>query len=419
MSYRHVRNFIEHLRALGYPRNVSIESFRTPNFALVADLLVWLAQRFDPDSDLPLNISTEDKRVKLIQSAAEFMALKAGIKVNTKKLYQADGYAVKELLKISTMLYDALKIDIDDPDEDQMDGDTLNMRDFDISDKVNDLKLSRQLVSEITSSGANLFDLLGQEENLKSVRQRSLARQYEVNEVEAELKKAIEGIKKEIDQTKQLTDNISATEASLDAKIERRTAEIERYEKRLQTLKKVRPAYLEEFTVLEKELEQLFVQYSIRLRCLTYLEKLYADSQRLELEKQVQQAAVQQIQTIPLENFDQNDVFLDKEVEPERVGAINRQERPRASTGGRNKQKSSKPYGGLQPPLFGGSQSSLDLSSDSGSDELFLDKDEPELINSDEESLALDISMDKIDQRTPTRVKTANKMQDHDSDDDF
>lgn len=34
---------------------------------------------------------------------------KAHIKLNTKKLYQADGYAVKELLKITSVLYNAMK----------------------------------------------------------------------------------------------------------------------------------------------------------------------------------------------------------------------------------------------------------------------------------------------------------------------
>lgn len=36
-------------------------------------------------------------------------ATKAHIKLNTKKLYQADGYAVKELLKVTTVLYNAMK----------------------------------------------------------------------------------------------------------------------------------------------------------------------------------------------------------------------------------------------------------------------------------------------------------------------
>lgn len=58
--------------------------------------------------------------------------------------------------------------------------------------------------------------------------------------MEGGIRKAIETVKKEIEETNQLIDNVSVTEANLDAKIERRKAEIDRYEKRLQTLKKVR-----------------------------------------------------------------------------------------------------------------------------------------------------------------------------------
>ena len=36
-------------------------------------------------------------------------ATKAHVKLNTKKLYGADGYAVKELLKIASLLYSAMK----------------------------------------------------------------------------------------------------------------------------------------------------------------------------------------------------------------------------------------------------------------------------------------------------------------------
>jgi clusterin-associated protein 1 len=39
-------------------------------------------------------------RVILVRSVVQFMANKAHIKLNPKKLYQADGYAVKELIKV-------------------------------------------------------------------------------------------------------------------------------------------------------------------------------------------------------------------------------------------------------------------------------------------------------------------------------
>lgn len=63
------------LRTLGYPHLVSVGSFQTTNFPLVANLLVWLSKRFDPDADIPLHYDTVEERVHLIKSAAEFMVL--------------------------------------------------------------------------------------------------------------------------------------------------------------------------------------------------------------------------------------------------------------------------------------------------------------------------------------------------------
>ncbi|KAJ8984678.1 hypothetical protein NQ317_015769 [Molorchus minor] len=405
MSYRDVRNFIEMLRALGYTSLVSMESFRSPNFPLVADLLVWLSKRLDPDTDIPLEIATEEERVKLIRNGAQFMALKANVKLNTKRLYQADGYAVKELLKITSLLYKALNINLEETEDSHFEESAFNSKDYDISDKVGELKLSRQLASEITSTGATLFDLLGKEIELRADRQRSIGRQFELSEVEAGIKKAIESISQEITETKQLIDNVSATEASLDTKIDRRKVEIDRYEKRLQTLKKVRPAFLEEFTALEEELQQLFVQYSLRLRCLNQLEKQFADSERIQLEKQLQLASPR-IETVSVEKVDENDLLMEKDEPVEKSRAATRQERPRASTGG---------ILNIQIYIIG-SQSSLDLSTDSESDDLFLDKDEPELMHSDEESLALELS---VDREAPSGRKTSNKVVEVNSDDDF
>lgn len=123
-------------RALGYPSLVSMESFRTPNFPLVADLSTWLCKRFDPDIEISSGIESEEERVRLIRTVAQFMALKANIRLNTKRLYQADGYAVKELLKITSLLYEALNLNLDEKENEQFDEENFSSRDFDISDKV-------------------------------------------------------------------------------------------------------------------------------------------------------------------------------------------------------------------------------------------------------------------------------------------
>ena len=62
------------LRALGYPRLVSVENFRTPNFFLVAEILAWVVKRFDPHmDDLPNDVDTEQDRVIFIRMVAQFM----------------------------------------------------------------------------------------------------------------------------------------------------------------------------------------------------------------------------------------------------------------------------------------------------------------------------------------------------------
>ena len=73
-------------------------------------MLVWLVKRFEPTADPPTDVDTEQDRVILVRTIVQFMATKAHIKLNPKKLYQSDGYAVKELIKVASILYSAMKI---------------------------------------------------------------------------------------------------------------------------------------------------------------------------------------------------------------------------------------------------------------------------------------------------------------------
>lgn len=96
---------------------------------------MFLPRRFEPTEDIPTDISTETDRVLFIKAVAEFMVIlsshfvalyqllfrrgyifllcfqanKAHVELNTKNVYKADGYAVKEMLKITSLLYSAMK----------------------------------------------------------------------------------------------------------------------------------------------------------------------------------------------------------------------------------------------------------------------------------------------------------------------
>ncbi|XP_047360094.1 clusterin-associated protein 1 [Vespa velutina] len=281
MSFRELRNFTETMKVLGYPRLISIANFRTPNFPLVAEILVWLVKRFDSDSDITFEHNTEEERILLIRSVAEFMALNTNVKLNTKKLYQADGYAVQELLKITNLLQEAQN----HGNESINQSDNRKIIEFNISDEINELKSTRQLASLLTVNGATLFDLLGREVELRDIRNNKAGRQFDTAEIETALKDVIENMRKEIEDTKKQIDNVKDTEQSLDTRIERRRSELERNQKRLQTLRKVRPAFMEEYEKLEAELRILYDDYLQKFRYLSYLEHLHEDAAKAEQER--------------------------------------------------------------------------------------------------------------------------------------
>ena len=59
----------------------------------------------------------------------------AHIKLNTKKMYQADGYAVKELLKVTSVLYNAMKTNVMNQ-IDSSEDDVSSAVSFDVSSRV-------------------------------------------------------------------------------------------------------------------------------------------------------------------------------------------------------------------------------------------------------------------------------------------
>nr|XP_021147545.1 clusterin-associated protein 1 isoform X5 [Columba livia] len=270
------------MRALGYPRLISMENFHTPNFRLVSEVLLWLVKRYEPQTDIPPDVDTEQDRVFFIKAVAQFMATKAHIKLNTKRLYQADGYAVKELLKVTSVLYGAMNTKgVERADVNEEDSSKFK---FDLGSKISDLKAARQLASEITSKGASLYDLLGKEVELREARTESIARPLEINEAEKMMKIAIDCVLEEVQKTKDMLNNVALDEASLEVKIEKRKLELERSQKRLQTLQSVRPAFMDEYEKIEEQLQKQYSSYLEKFRNLTYMEQLLDDHRRTEQE---------------------------------------------------------------------------------------------------------------------------------------
>ncbi|KAI8924489.1 Clusterin-associated protein-1-domain-containing protein [Entophlyctis helioformis] len=279
MSFREMKTFTEKMRGLGYPKPISMESFRTPNFELTADILLWLVKNYDPSIDVSSDISSEQDRVIFIKTIASFMAPKAHLKLNTRRLYQADGYAVKDLLKIANLLYEANRIQ---PEHDE---DMVSIPPLDISNKVGQLKTCRTLASEITEKGAELYDLLGREIELRDHRLAVISRPFELEAMERAVTEAINKLRDQMTGTRSGIENLHADETNLLAKIEKKKVELDRAEKRLKSLQGVRPAYMDEYEKIEVELSKLYETYMDKFRNLTYLEQQLDEYNREEQDK--------------------------------------------------------------------------------------------------------------------------------------
>jgi clusterin-associated protein 1 len=98
----------------------------------------------------------------------------------------------------------------------------------------------RQLASDITSKGAAIYDFLGKEAALRAQRNQVLQKNYELTQVESALQKKMQSMEQQIQQTQEAIGNIAGNEAQLDQKIEKKTAELQRLRKRLDTMKNIR-----------------------------------------------------------------------------------------------------------------------------------------------------------------------------------
>ncbi|KAG6604577.1 Clusterin-associated protein 1 [Phytophthora cinnamomi] len=282
MSFRELRNLTEMMRALGYPRPISMENFRTPNFELVSDLLYWMVKKYDPSSSIAEEIDTEDDRVEFLTQVATEVLAKARIRLNPKRLYAADGFAVKELIKLARVLYEASRIDLATEQEPDDDDDDVSVKSL-LGSRVKDPKATRQLASDITQSGAKLYDLLETELDVRDARQQAirfldaLSTNHENSSEQKFLERSIQDILVNLQDNVELTERqvveLDAEEKALAAKIKKAQADLERSEKRLKSLQHVRPAFMDEYEKLEKELERQYAIYCERFRNLDYLQR--------------------------------------------------------------------------------------------------------------------------------------------------
>jgi len=98
---------------------------------------------------------------------------------------------------------------------------------------------------------------------LRADRADAIARPLDVDQIEVGVQKGIDMITEEVQRVSSQMDNLGADEANLGSKIEKKTMDLERNNKRLRALESVRPAFMDEYEKLEADLQ---VQYEVSVR---------------------------------------------------------------------------------------------------------------------------------------------------------
>ena len=284
MSYRELRNFCEIMRSLNYPRTVSMENFRVANFKLTAEIIFWLVKRFNPRFKLSDNIEDERARVEFITTACKFFYQNLKVQLNPKKLYAADGHAVQELLKVAQILYDAKKT-------------VENEKDFsygqelDISSKKNDLNQMKNISGEIVDLGLNLLDLLDKEKGLKQSRDDAIAyldsisKDYDSSkgeEIEKKIMGILSGQEEALEKLDLHVNELKQKENELNQELQVKKVELDRAEKRLESLQHASPSHQNELMQYENDLSVIYKMYVEKIRNQAYLENRLQNFQKYE-----------------------------------------------------------------------------------------------------------------------------------------
>ena len=309
MSYRELRDFNEHMKTLGYPSALSIDSFRQPNFPLVASLLLFLLHRYDPTLVPPEDISTQSARIGFIQVVTALLLSKCHIKLSMKQLYKADGYAVKELLKLSTTLYTAMQTSSSSSSSSPSSAlstspttsshpstsspSSTSSTSSPLTPSFDVFKDAKSLAAELIDLGERLSTLLSHEPTVRPARDSAL---FFVDSLSTDDGRGGATVERSIRrQMALMQDNLTELKASqgqlsedLDkvrGKVERKEGERERLDKRWKALRRVKPQFIEEFEREEKELRTVYAAYVERLRNVQWLEGEMKELRREEEEE--------------------------------------------------------------------------------------------------------------------------------------
>jgi clusterin-associated protein 1 len=211
------------------------------------------------------------------------------VSLDRRNLYAADDRAVKELVKVASTLDQALALAEDEAS-------TLSEEEIQLEATLAAAKRARSLVGEITEISARLSGALETEGEDGKERTKALLFLNSVpgisgdsshldHQIDSSLASLVESTNEAVERLDKQCKILISNQRGMEEKIRKKTIDLERNSKRLESLKNVRPAYMDEYEKLEEELQVEHERYVVRLRNVGYLEGELASVKQAAIER--------------------------------------------------------------------------------------------------------------------------------------
>ena len=153
-------------------------------------------------------------------------------------------------------------------------------------------KKAKSLVTEITEISTRLSSLMRNEDqdgkertNVLQFLNSTLEDEHH-DHVESSISRILQSTNCAVERLDKQCKILISNQQGMEEKIRKKTLDLERTSKRLESLKHVRPAYMDEYEQLEEELQVEYERYVVRLRNKDYLEGELSAFKKLASERQ-------------------------------------------------------------------------------------------------------------------------------------
>jgi clusterin-associated protein 1 len=224
----------------------------------MAGLLHWLAALYDPDIVMVPGISDENGRVEFVRSIVQQLAVRSGLRLNPRKLYPSDRAAVRELLKLAAPIYRGITSSQAAPEAAQKKPPS--------ADRIS------QLSASVPRHSVELYDQLQNGLTIRESRNKVLSTMLPLDEVEKSVLASVANATTRLETFTKQCEQLANDEDTPRSKIKQRRHDLERQSKRLMSVQTIRPAYMDEYEILEQELQELFKQHFQHYRNVDFYE---------------------------------------------------------------------------------------------------------------------------------------------------